>query len=64
MKIVIISIDNIDKDAEDNIKKDGPSQDLAIEENLEIKIEGIINPIKMIITKDKEEIMKGKWSSI
>lgn len=64
MKIVIISIDNIDKDAEDNIKKGGPSQDLAIEENREIKIEGIINPIKMIITKDKEEIMKGKWSSI
>lgn len=60
MKIVIINIDNLDKDKEDNIRKGGLFQDRVIEENRERKIEVIMNHTSMITMIEKKETMRGK----
>lgn len=60
VKKVIIRIDNIDKDREDNTKKEDRVQDQMTEEDQEKRIEGITNHINMKIIPEKEEIIKDK----
>lgn len=61
-KKVIIRIDNIDKDREDNTKKEDLVQDQMKEEDQEKRIEGITNHINMKLMKEKEreEIFRDK----
>lgn len=60
VKKVIIRVDNIDKDREDNTKREDPSQDKVTEEDQEKRIEGITSHTNMKIIQERGEIIKGK----
>lgn len=60
VKKVIIRIDNIDKDREDNSKKEDLVQDPMTEEDQEKRIEVITNHINMKISQERGEIIRDK----
>lgn len=60
VKKVIIRIDNIDKDREDNSKKEDLAQDPMTEEDQEKRIEVITNHINMKISQERGEIIRDK----
>lgn len=60
VKKVIIRIDNIDKDREDNSKKEDLAQDPMTEEDQEKRIEVITNHINMKISQERGETIRDK----